>query len=229
MVWLLLIVVVLALVIVPGWWVNRTLKKYSVDYPDLPGTGGELAQHLVDRFEIPVKVEQVEQGDHYDPEDRAVRLSQSFYSGRSLSAVAVAAHEVGHAIQHNEKYKPLIWRSKLVKLAYFAEKFGSGLFLLVPIMALITRSPISTGVLLLVAAVTVFLSVIVHLVTLPVEWDASFGRALPLLEQGNYLAESELKVARKVLLAAALTYVSGALLSLINVWRWIAIMRGRVF
>ncbi len=225
MIYLVVIVFVLALVAIPGLWVKRTLEKYSVEYDALPGTGGELAHHLIQRFELPVKLETTEAGDHYDPTAKAVRLSEQFMNGRSLSAVAVAAHEVGHAIQHTKDYTPLNLRSRLAGIAIHAEKLGSAAFIFLPIMALVTRSPTFGGVMLAVAVGSMLIGVLVHLVTLPVEWDASFNRALPILEQGNYLNDQELKIARKILLAAALTYVAGALLSLVNIWRWIYLLR----
>ncbi len=206
---------------------SRTLKKYSIEYDALPGTGGELARHLINRFEMSVDLETTEQGDHYDPESKTVRLSKQYFDGRSLSAVAVAAHEVGHAIQDQQGYPWLIWRSRLAKIAYYAEKLGSASFLLFPLIMLVTRSPIASGTLLLFAVATMGISVLVHLITLPVEWDASFNRALPILQQGDYLSPSELKAARKILLAAALTYVSAALMSLVNVWRWLRLLRLR--
>lgn len=206
---------------------SRTLKKYSVEYDALPGTGGELARHLINRFEMSVDLETTEQGDHYDPESKTVRLSKEYFNGRSLSAVAVAAHEVGHAIQDQQGYRWLKWRSRLAKIAHYAEKLGSASFLLFPLIMLVTRSPIASGTLLLFAVATMGISVLVHLITLPVEWDASFNRALPILEQGDYLSSSELKAARKILLAAALTYVSAALMSLVNVWRWLRLLRFR--
>jgi hypothetical protein len=227
MIYFIILLLLISVILVPGWWVKYTLQKYSVEYQALPGTGGELAQHLIKRFELPVTLEITDQGDHYDPISNTVRLTPSFYHGRSLSAVAVAAHEVGHAIQHYQGYRPLLIRTQLAKIAAWAEKIGSVAFIALPILALLSRSPAIGGLLLLVAIGSMLLSVMVHLVTLPVEWDASFNRALPILKQGDYLSPSELAIAHKILLAAALTYVSGALLSLVNIWRWLAIFSRR--
>src|SRR5262245_50329121 len=94
-------ILVLALVFGPSWWVKHILKKHGVDRPDLPGTGGELARHLLDELKLTdVKVEVTDRGDHYDPVDRTVRLLPQHHDGRSVSAIAVAAHEVSHAVQH---------------------------------------------------------------------------------------------------------------------------------
>lgn len=219
------ILIVLAVVVLPGIWVKHTLQKYAVEYAALPGTGGELATHLINRFELPVTLETTERGDHYDPSGKVVRLSEEFMNGRSLSAVAVAAHEVGHAIQHDTNYPLLRLRTRLATFAVYAEKVGSAAFIFLPILALISRSP-SVGMLMLGLAVgSMLLGVVVHMVTLPVEIDASFNRALPILEKGQYLNAEEIKIARKILLAAAITYVAGALLSLVNIWRWIYLLR----
>ncbi|WP_144393012.1 zinc metallopeptidase [Pleionea sediminis] len=218
---------IVLIVAFPGWWVNRTLRKYSIEYDALPGTGGELAQHLATRFSLPIKIEETDLGDHYDPKDKTVRLTKNYLSGRSLSAVAVAAHEVGHAIQDHSNYRWLKLRTRLAKIAIIAEKIGGIAFLILPVIALVSRSPILSGLFLLAVILSMGISVLVHLITLPVEWDASFNRALPILEQGNYLSSSELKAARKILLAAALTYVASALMSLVNVWRWLRILRIR--
>ncbi|NVJ49929.1 MAG: zinc metallopeptidase [Gammaproteobacteria bacterium] len=223
----LVIVLVLLLVLLlgPNWWVTRTLKRYSVDYPDLPGTGGQLARHLADRFELTVTIEETEQGDHYAPDDRAIRLTKEHFHGRSLSAVTVAAHEFGHALQHHQGYRPLLWRGRLARMAYFAEKLAAVAFVVAPILAIVSRSPVLTVAVLFIAVSNMLLSIVVHLVTLPVEWDASFKRALPILRDGGYLTTQEMPIAKKILTAAALTYVSSALMGLLNVGRWWAILR----
>ena len=96
----LLAMAVLAVVLLPQLWVRFTLDKHAAERPDLPGTGGELARHLLNRFDLPnVKVEMTDKGDHYDPKDKAVRLLKAHHDGKSLSAVAVATHEVAHALQ----------------------------------------------------------------------------------------------------------------------------------
>ena len=220
-----IIIAVLAIIILPGLWVKHTLKRYSVEYDALPGTGGELATHLINRFELPVKLETTESGDHYDPTAKVVRLSEEFMNGRSLSAVAVAAHEVGHAIQHDTNYPLLNLRTRLATFAMYAEKIGSAAFVFLPLLALISRSPTVGALMLGLAVGSMLLGVIVHMVTLPVEIDASFNRALPILEKGQYLNDQEMKIARKILLAAAITYVAGAMLSLVNIWRWIYLLR----
>lgn len=223
--YLVAIVSLLAVVFGPSLWAKAVLSRYSVRRDDFPGTGGELARHLLDRFGLAdVAVEQTQIGDHYDPRAKAVRLSSENLSGKSLTAVTVAAHEVGHALQDHSGYAPLRLRTRLVGLAQGAEKLGALLLVIMPFAAMLTRAP-SAGLMLLLAGLLSFgTAVIVHLVTLPVELDASFRRALPLLATG-YVAADEQPAARRILTACALTYVAGSLASMLNLWRWIAILR----
>lgn len=220
------LLLIVLLVYGPQWWASSTLRRYNKPLEHLPGTGGELAQHLLDRFELNhVGLEVTERGDHYDPQTRFVRLGEEYMSGRSLSAVAVAAHEVGHALQHASGYTPLSLRTRLVGMTYWMEKAGALLMMLMPLSVLLTRVPAS-GILMGLAGLCMLgFPVLVHLVTLPVEWNASFGRALPVLREGKYINESEVKIVEKILLACALTYIAASLASLLNVARWWAILR----
>jgi hypothetical protein len=163
-------------------------------------------------------------GNHYNPATRMVGLTQDIFDGKSLTAVTVAAHEIGHAIQHHIDYKPLQLRTRLVQSTWILEKLGSILLIAMPFVAMLTRVPAVGFAMFLGGVLALGTSVIVHLITLPVEFDASFNRALPLLEQG-YIEEVDLRAARKILLACALTYVSASLAGLLNLWRWIAILR----
>ncbi len=222
---IILLLLLLAIIYGPQLWAKRVLNKYSRHRDDFPGTGGELAQHLLKQLNMPVKVEITEAGDHYDPIDKVVRLSSDNFNGKSLTAVATAAHEVGHAIQDHSGYKALHNRTKLVRIAQVAEKVGAGLMMMIPVIALIARIP-AAGVLMFLGGIaSLGASVLVHLITLPVEFDASFNRALPILEKGQYINEIDQKAARKILIACALTYVASSLVSLLSLWRWIAILR----
>jgi Zn-dependent membrane protease YugP len=221
-----LLLLILAVVFGPQYWARHVLRRYQQPRDDFPGTGAELARHLLDRFAMQdVKVEETPHGDHYDPEARAVRLGKENFSGRSLTAITVAAHEVGHAIQDKQQYQPLSLRTRLVRTAQAAEKAGSVAMLAIPVVAMTTRSPAAGLAAFLVGLLSLGMSTIVHLVTLPVEWDASFGKALPVLRQGGYLSQADEAGARRILTACALTYVAGSLASLLNMWRWIAILR----
>ncbi|MCC5795352.1 MAG: zinc metallopeptidase [Chromatiales bacterium] len=223
---MLLILLLVGLVFLPGWWVQRVMQRYSEPRNRYPGSGGELARHLLDRLGLhDVSVEATDAGDHYDPSARVVRLTPDKLGGRSLTAITVAAHEVGHAHQHATGYAPLAWRTRLVGLAGPAERLGAGLLMLTPVIAIALRSPRLAFAALLVGVLTMLLTTLVHLVTLPVELDASFGRAMPMLEHGGYLQPGDESHARRLLRAAALTYVSASLMSLLNMARWWAILR----
>lgn len=218
--------VFIVLVFGPGLWVQRVLTRYSNPDNRYSGTGGELARYLLDEHGLQaVKTEVTEKGDHYDPEAKAVRLTRDKFEGRSLTAVTVAAHEVGHALQDAAGYRPLKLRTRLVRLAAPGERLAALVMMLSPFVSAVTRTPL-TGLTMFFGGIVVMgLGTLVHLVTLPTELDASFGRALPLLkERGILIAGDELH-ARKLLTAAAWTYVAGSLMSLLNVARWWAILR----
>ena len=172
-----------------------------------------------------VGAEITEEGDHYDPLARVVRLTPDKFNGRSLTAVTVAAHEVGHAHQDATGYAPLRWRTRLVKMAAPGERIGAAVLMLAPVVTVVTRAPIAGILMLLGGFLVLGLSTLIHFVTLPMELDASFGRALPLLEKGGYLKAGDEPHARKLLTAAALTYLSVSLVSLLNIGRWWAILR----
>ena len=223
---IIILLLIIALLFGPQWWAQYTFRRYAKSLDRLQGTGGELARHLLDRFEMShVKVEKTEPGsDHYDPTDLAVRLSPNNFDDKSLTAIAVAAHEVGHAIQHHRKEPLLAWRGRLAIFANAVQKFGVTAMMIMPIVTVLTRAPALGGFLFIVGIGSMFMATLVHLITLPVETDASFNKALPILESGYIEAEDIPKV-RRILRAAALKYLAGSLSSLLNLWRWIAILR----
>lgn len=215
-----------ALVFGPGLWVQRVLQRYSAPADRYSGTGAQLARHLLDRNGLgSVAVEKTQQGDHYDPEDKAVRLTDDKFDGRSLTAITVAAHEVGHAIQDHEGYAPLRIRSRLVRASRNVERLGAGVLLVSPFIGALTRTP-GLGILMFAGGLmTLGTSTLIHLATLPTEFDASFGRALPMLDEHRILKSVDRPHARRLLRAAALTYVAASLMSLLNIARWWAILR----
>lgn len=220
-----IILLIVAIIFGPQWWAKRTFERYSTNQDHIQGTGGELALHLLDRFGMQdVEVEITGKGDHYDPESKTVRLSPNNYNDNSLTAVAVAAHEVGHAIQDHHNESKLALRTNLVKLAHRSSQIGSAMMIIMPIALLITRSP-SAGLFFMLAGLTSIAgAALIHLVTLPVEWDASFGKALPILKE-DYIQEKDVAAVESILKAAALTYVAASLVSILNVWRWVALLR----
>ena len=223
-----LAIVIVALIFGPQLWARYTFNHYSKSREDIPGTGGELARHLLDRFGLEeVQVESTERGDHYDPQSRCVRLSPENFGNKSLTAIAVAAHETGHAIQHHGGERLLALRTRLVVFAQYAQQLGAGFMVAIPVITAITRIP-HTGLLMFgLGIISMGTATIVHLVTLPVEWDASFGKALPILRAGNYISEEDEPAIRRILRAAALTYFAASLASLLNLWRWLALLRRR--
>jgi len=220
------IVLVIALIFGPGWWVRRVMTRYSKPADRYDGTGGELARFLLDGFDLQnVKVEEAPEGDHYDPQEKVIRLTPGNLNGRSLTAVTVAAHEVGHALQDASGYAPLRIRSQLVTLTQPVQKLGAGILVAAPFVGMLTRVPMVSLLMILGGLMSLGATTLVHLVTLPTELDASFKRALPILEKGEILKEVDLPHARRLLTAAALTYLSASLASLLNIARWWALLR----
>ncbi|MCU7940080.1 MAG: zinc metallopeptidase [gamma proteobacterium symbiont of Bathyaustriella thionipta] len=225
MLYIILFIIVISIFFLPQWWVKYVMKRYSKTINALPGTGGELAQHLIDQYQLPVTLEATNQGDHYDPQSKTVRLSPEYLNGKSLTAIAIAAHEVGHAVQDYQKDELLLLRGKMVTASQRFQKLGAGIIFIAPLMTAFTHSPLAGIIFALIGFMSIASSVVVHFISLPVEFDASFNKALPLLKEGNYVTKRDLIAVRQVLLAAALTYVAAALAGLLNVWRWIALLR----
>lgn len=185
-----------------------------------------MARHLIQHFNLQgVTVEVTDRGDHYDPDAKAVRLLPQHYDGRSLSAAAVATHEVSHALQDAGGEPMLALRQRLAKFAAVTDRFAGLFFLAAPVLAALARVPAAFVAVIAIGVALLGIRVIVNLVTLPVELDASFSKALPILEEGKYLSEEDMPAVRNVLKAAAWTYVAGALMSLVNIAYWIRLLR----
>lgn len=219
-------ILLLAAITLPQLWVKRVMTQYSTPNDRYEVSGAELARIILNRYGLNhVTIETTKEGDHYDPEERAVRLSEPHFSGRSLAAITIAAHEVGHAIQHDTGYRPMALRTRLIGKTRGAEKLGAMILMASPVFAVISRRPLPALILFLAGLTSMGAPVLVHLATLPVEFDASFNRALPLLRAGNHLKKGDENAARKLLRAAALTYVAGSLSSLLNFWKWLRVLR----
>jgi hypothetical protein len=201
--------------------VKSTFSKYSKIGSARRITGVDAASILLKAYNIrDVKLEAVGGSltDHYSPMDKKLRLSEPVYGSTSIAAIGVAAHEAGHAIQHATRWSPLVMRSTLVPVANIGSQLGPwiamiGLFMSMPIL-------LNVGIFLFSGAV------LFYVVTLPVEFNAS-SRALALLRSNNILNEQELRGARKVLTAAALTYVASALTAIASLLRLILLSRRR--
>ena len=202
--------------------VNRTFKKYS-RYSNMRGlTGAEAARQILDRAGLRyVNIERVSGNltDHYDPRSKVLRLSDSVYASTSVAAVGVAAHECGHAIQHAENYSPLNIRSAMIPVCNVASNLA------IPVLILGTIFG-SNPVFIQIGIAMFATALLVQLVTLPVEFDAS-ARAVRILDNNNILVGDELKHTKKVLTAAALTYVASVVAVLLQLLRIIIIFGGR--
>ncbi|MFK7978258.1 MAG: zinc metallopeptidase [Halioglobus sp.] len=210
----------------PQIWVKWVLDKHHKTIPGMPGTGGELAQHLIERYELEgVSVrEGGENEDHYAPDTQTICLSPRVYHGKSLSAVAVAAHEVGHAIQFSKDEPVSHLRSKYLGKAHRIQQVGVFLLMAIPVVGGVFRVPHLALLTAAVGIVTMLVSVLMYVAILPEEFDASFNKALPILNEG-YVPEENIPACRQVLKAAALTYVAAALADILRLWRWLAILR----
>ncbi|MBU0508076.1 zinc metallopeptidase [bacterium] len=202
--------------------VRGTYNKYSQVFSRGRMTGAQVARRILDANGlIDIRVEAVEGtlSDHYHPKEKVVRLSKPIYGSNSLAALAVAAHETGHAMQDKMGYAPMAIRARLVPVAGFGSTLAFPLFfigLFIP----------SIGWLMDVAIIFFAGAVLFHLVTLPVEFDAS-RRAVAILSSGGYLAPDELPQAKKVLNAAAWTYVAAATVALIHLVRLLVLRQSR--
>ena len=201
---------------------KSTYKKYMKIQNSSHFSGAQVAASILRQFGInDVRVEETsgELSDHYDPRHKVVRLSTENYHGTSIAAVSVAAHECGHAIQHATEYVPVVVRSKMVPVVNFANKMSYGLFAL----SLFINN---YETVLKIAFLIFFVTFLFQVVTLPVEFDAS-KRALKILNSSNVLQEHEMKGSKKVLKAAAFTYVAGVLYSLMQVLRILSLLNRR--
>lgn len=215
---ILVLFVATLLVALPQLWVHNTIERHAGERPDLGGTGAEFARHVLDGMKLHhVKVEETEQGDHYDPEARAVRLQKRFYTGRSVSAVAIAAHEVGHAMQHAVELPMFQRRMALAKQAHVFGMVAQAFLWSAPLLMILNKSAAALILNVIGFGGMALLSFVLQVTTLPVEFDASFNRALPLLERGQFLKPSDLSAARQLLRAAAYTYVAALIRSVLTI------------
>ena len=209
-----------------SWNVKHTFKKYAEVHNSRGLTGADAARRVLDANglrDVPVEQISGELSDHYDPKARAVRLSQSVWGSTSVAAVGVACHEVGHAIQHAENYLPIQIRQAILPAAGFGEKLSIPLL----IAGLFLSSYSQKLLYLAYAGILLYgLCVLFQVVTLPTEFDAS-KRALVSIERMGLLEGEELIGAKKVLRAAALTYVAGLATTMMQLLRFIVMVNNR--
>ncbi len=219
---LFLIIVPAIICIIAQINVTSTYNRYHKIQNARGLTGAETARRILDLNGLThVQIERVSGNlsDHYDPSANVVRLSDSVYSQTSVAALGVAAHECGHAVQHAQNYAPVLIRSRLVPIASFCSRAWYFIFILGLLATNLLGSTLLWIAVLLFAAVALF-----QLVTLPVEFDAS-RRALQILETQGFLEGNEVSGAKKVLTAAALTYVAALLQSLAQLLRLVRAAR----
>lgn len=204
--------------------VSSAYNKYSKRSTYAGMTGRDVAERILRSngiYDVSIECVSGKLSDHYDPTKKVLSLSREVYGSSSIAAVGVAAHECGHAIQHATQYSPLSIRSLIAPVASISSTVS---WVLIFLGILINGN---SGMAMLNAGIIVFTVVVAfQLITLPVEFNAS-GRALKILENDRFLQEEELKGARKVLSAAALTYVAAAATALLQLLRLIIIAGGR--
>ena len=217
-------IILIPAVLLSAWAQSRVQSTFN-KYSQIPARGNVTADSvarmlltLYGMANMPINHVSGSLTDHYDPRNKTLNLSDSVYSSNSIASIGVAAHEVGHAIQHHESYSPLIFRNSIVPVVNICSSASMPLFIIGLLMA--NSLLVNIGIMLFTGAL------VFHLVTLPVEINAS-SRALKLLEQTHTLAPDELSGAKKVLTAAAWTYIAAALMSVLQLIRLILIARSR--
>lgn len=201
--------------------ISSAYKTYSRIRAHSGLTGAQAARAILNSnglYDVRVEPIRGSLSDHYDPRTRVISLSEDVYHGNSLASVAVAAHETGHALQHANGYFPMQLRSSFVPVANFGSSAG-------PLLILVGLFMPSFGLLLQLGIYAFAFAVLFQLITLPVEYNASH-RALFLLQDGNLLDGDEVRGARSVLNAAALTYVAAALAAVLQLARFVIIAQG---
>jgi len=199
---------------IPSLWVNYILKKYNKILPDMPFTGRELGNKILEEQKLNnVSINPIKQLDHYNPIDKKIHISDDKLNKKSITSIAVVAHEIGHAIQDKENYKPLKLRQSLIERTMIFQRIGSFLLIIgLPSIFAFTKSPFITFIAALVIMGCLTTNVLIHLITLPVEFDASFKRALPILTK--YVPKENMYQCKSVLRAAALTYLAQSIVSI---------------
>lgn len=223
------VVLVMPAVLFAAWAshkVNTTFEKYQRQYSSRGITGAQAARFVLDANGLQnVRIEHISGNltDHYDPSSNIVRLSDSVYGSTSTAAIGVACHEVGHAIQHATHYLPIRIRTAIVPVTNFGSKLAMPLILLGLALSTLSYPLIQVAYL---GILCFALSAVFQLVTLPTEFDASH-RAVRVIEANHLLTDAELRGTKKVLTAAALTYVAALAVSLTQLLRLLIIVGGR--
>ena len=218
----LLVIIGMVLCLAASARVNSVMKKFGRVQNSTGMTGAEAARRILNNeglYNVQIECLSGSQGDHYDPRSNTVRLSRENYNGATVTAVGVAAHECGHAIQHAKGYAPLNFRSALVPVVNIGSRLGIPIIILGVILSY-------NNVLIQICIWAFSLSVLFQLVTLPVEFNAS-ARAVAKIDQYGLVSAEENNGCRKVLRAAAYTYVAAAASSILQLVRLILLFGNR--
>tara|TARA_Y100001978_G_scaffold68675_1_gene61782 strand:+ start:234 stop:875 length:642 start_codon:yes stop_codon:yes gene_type:complete len=199
----------------PVVWLNYVFKKNDEILPNMPFNGIEFGNQLIKELELKdVSLEKTLIGDHYDLDQRKVKVGEDRLKKKSLTSISIICHEIGHAIQHAENYTPLITRTKLVKNTLWINKIAFAvIYIGLPIIFATGYLPFIKVCILLIL-LSLFIGVVIHLVTLEVELDASFNKAMPIIQKK--IPEVYHDSCRSILRAAAFTYVVGVFKNLIS-------------
>jgi len=219
------VIIGMLITLIASWRMKATFAKYERVASQSRLTGREVAERILRAngiYDVSVRPVSGRLTDHYDPRDKTVSLSEVIYGSTSVAAIAVAAHECGHAIQDNVGYVPLNLRSAFVPVANFGSRLS---WPLIFVGFLLGYGNIS-NILIQIGIAMFLLAVIFQIITLPVEFDAS-RRALIELENNEILLDKEDKSARKVLFAAAMTYVAAAAAGVLQMLRLMLLFSGR--
>ena len=209
------LIVLFSISILPVVWINYVFKKNDEILPNMPFNGIEFGNQLIKELELKdVCLEKTLIGDHYDLDQRKVKVGEDRLRKKSLTSISIICHEIGHAIQHAENYTPLITRTKLVKNTLWINKIAFAIIYVgLPIIFATGYLPLIKVCILLVL-LSLFIGVVIHLVTLEVELDASFNKAMPIIQKK--IPEVYHDSCRSILRAAAFTYVVGVFKNLIS-------------
>ena len=209
------LIVLLSISILPVIWINYVFKKNDEILPNMPFNGIEFGNQLIKELELKdVCLEKTLIGDHYDLDQRKVKVGEDRLRKKSLTSISIICHEIGHAIQHAENYTPLITRTKLVKNTLWINKISFAvIYIGLPIIFATGYLPLIKVCILLIL-LSLFVGVVIHLVTLEVELDASFNKAMPIIKKKIPAVYHD--SCRSILRAAAFTYVVGVFKNLIS-------------
>ena len=220
------IIILFVLSILPMAWLNYVFKKNDAILINMPFTGLEFGETILNEIGLnDVKIEKSLTVDHYDLSEKKVKVTEDRLSKKSLTAISIVCHEIGHAIQHKQKYKPLEQRTTLVKNTAWISQLGSGLLMVGIPTILATGSYNLIKVCLLLVLLSLLTGILVHLITLEVELDASFNKALPIIK--DKVPSEYHNACESILKAAAFTYVIGVVRTFISL-RFIWLLLSRI-